>query len=241
MNVSTTIKDQITRIDAGNAFTYDSLAIPTNQFIAASKTLSRLVNQGVIKRYQKGVYYKPKLSDFGELRPSDTELLKIYLFKNNKQVAYITGVRLYNELRLTTQVPNVIKIASLEKQIRGKVGNTVVRPAKSYVSVTEDKIPYLQLLDVAKDFKKIPDADPMRILSFLKSRIAQFSSKELKRFITFAKAYPPKVVALIGAILEFMGLQKESQALRKSINPLSTYTFGISEKLLPTTANWNII
>ena len=157
MNITAYIKDKIARIDAGDAFTYDDLAIPQGEFTAASKSLSRLVTAGTIKRYRKGVYYKPKQTDFGELRPSDTELLNIYLFEDNKQVAYITGVRLYNQFRLTTQVPNVVRVASSSKQVRGKVGNTMVRPAKSYVTVSKKNIPLLQVLDVAKDFKNIPD------------------------------------------------------------------------------------
>ncbi|PRP65858.1 DUF6088 family protein [Nonlabens agnitus] len=240
MNITAYIKDKIASIDAGDAFTYDDLAISQGEFTAASKSLSRLVTAGTIKRYRKGVYYKPKQTDFGELRPSDTELLNIYLFEDNKQVAYITGVRLYNQFRLTTQVPNVVRIASFSKQVRGKVGNTMVRPAKSYVTVSKKNIPLLQVLDVAKDFKNIPDGDSSQILSFLKNRIAQFSAKDLERFTAFAKAYPPKVAALIGAIYEFMGLEKQSNALRENINALSTYTFGISKDLLPTINNWNI-
>lgn len=240
MNITAYIKDKISRIDAGTAFTYESLTIPNDEFTAASKSLSRLVSKGVIKRYRKGVYYKPKLTDFGELRPSDAQLLQIYLFEDNKQVAYITGVRLYNELRLTTQVPNVVKVASLKKQIRGKVGNINIRPAKSYVAVSKKNVPLLQVLDVAKDFRNIPDGNQSQILSFLKDRITQFSKKDLERFTAFAKVYPPKVAALIGAIYEYLGLKKQSSALRENINALSTYTFGISEKLLPTINNWNI-
>ncbi len=240
MNITAYIKDKIAHIDAGDAFTYDDLAIPEGEFTAASKSLSRLVTAGTIKRFRKGVYYRPKQTDFGELRPRDTELLKIYLFEGNKQVAYVTGVSLYNQLRLTTQVPSIIRVASDSKQVRGKVGNTIVRPAKSYVKVSKKNIPLLQVLDVAKDFKTIPDADRSQILTFLKNKIAQFSGKDLERFTAFAKAYPPKVAALIGAIYEFMGLEKQSRALRDNINALSTYTFGISKDLLPTINNWNI-
>jgi hypothetical protein len=240
MNITTYIRDKIDRIDAGVAFTYDDLAIPDGDFIAASKSLSRLVTSSTIKRYRKGVYYKPKQTAFGELKPRDSELLKIYLFEGNKQVAYITGVSLYNQLRLTTQVPNIVRVASSTKQVRGKVGNTIVRPAKSYVQVSKKNIPLLQILDVAKDFRIIPDGDRSQILSFIKNQIAQLSAKDLERFTAFAKAYPPKVAALIGAIYEFMGLEKQSKALRDSINALSTYTFGISKDLLPTINNWNI-
>lgn len=240
MNITNYIKDKIARIDEGNVFTYDDLSIPNGEFVAASKSLSRLVKAGAIKRYKKGVYYKPKQTDFGELKPSDSELLKTYLFEGNKQVAYITGTRLYNQLKLTTQVPNVIKIASSTKQVRGRLGNTTILPAKSYVAVSKKNIPLLQILDVAKDFSNIPDGNRSQTLSFLKNKIKHFSVRDLERFTTFVKAYPPKVAALIGAIFEVLGFKKQSEVLRKKINALSTYTFGISEDLLPTINNWNI-
>jgi hypothetical protein len=53
-------------------------------------------------------------------------------------------------LGLTTQVPSSIRVASLDKQVKGKVGNVVIKPAKSYVKVTADTIKYLELLDVLK-------------------------------------------------------------------------------------------
>jgi hypothetical protein len=84
-------------------------------------------------------------------------LLGLYLFDNNKQTAYVTGTRLYNRLGLTTQVPNIIRVASLDRQIKGKAGNLVVRPAKSYVKVTSERVRYLEILDVMKDFNIIPD------------------------------------------------------------------------------------
>ena len=50
---------------------------------AAAKALSRMAARGVIKRYKKGMYYKPKQTIFGEIKPSEEELLKSYLFENH--------------------------------------------------------------------------------------------------------------------------------------------------------------
>ena len=81
MNITAYIKDKIARIDAGDAFTYDDLAIPEGEFTAASKSLSRLVTAGTIKRFRKGVYYRPKQTDFGELRPRDSSCF-FYVSRN---------------------------------------------------------------------------------------------------------------------------------------------------------------
>lgn len=240
MNITTSIKTKVARIDAGEVFTYDTLTIPQTEFSAAAKALSRLVANGEIKRYKNGMYYKPKQTPFGELKPREGELLKSYLFENNRQIAYITGVRLYNQFGLTTQVPNVVRLASMDKVIKAKIGNLTIKPAKSYVPVTKKNVPLLQLLDVMKDFKNIPDMDKKRGIAFLKEKIEKLSYEDKDKLTNFGKAYPPKVRALLGAILEILSLDELSKSLKETINYLSSYEFGIPERTLPTISNWNI-
>lgn len=240
MNITTSIKTKVASIDAGEVFTYNTLSIPKSEFSAAAKALSRLVAKGVVKRYKNGMYYKPKQTVFGELKPREDILLKNYLFENNKQIAYVTGVRLYNQLGLTTQIPNVVRLASRDKEIKTKIGNLVIKPAKSYVRVTRKNVPLLQLLDVMKDFKKIPDMDKTKGIAFLKEKIENLSDEEKDKLTNIAKAYPPRVRALLGAILETLSLNQLSESLKVTMNFLSSYEFGISEKVLPTISNWNI-
>ena len=186
------------------------------------------------------MYYKPKQTVFGELKPREDVLLENYLFENDKQIAYVTGVRLYNQLGLTTQVPNVVRLASKDKEIKTKIGNLIIKPAKSYVRVTKKNVPLLQLLDVMKDFKNIPDMDKKIGIDFLKEKIDNLSDEDKEKLTNFAKAYPPKVRALLGAILEVLSLDQLSESLKETINYLSSYEFGISEKILPTISNWKI-
>ncbi|WP_418603571.1 DUF6088 family protein [Hwangdonia sp.] len=240
MNITASIKTKVARIGTGEVFTYDTLSIPQNEFSAAAKALSRLVANGVIKRYKNGMYYKPRQTVFGELKPKEDVLLKNYLFENDKQIAYVTGVRLYNQLGLTTQVPNVVRLASKDKEIKTKIGSLIIKPAKSYVRVTKKNVPLLQLLDVMKDFKNIPDMDKKIGVDFLKAKIINLSDEDKGKLAHFAKAYPPKVRALLGAILEVLLLNKLSESLKETINYLSSYEFGIPEKILPTISNWNI-
>ena len=178
MKVTDKIVAKIKRIDTGDVFGYDTLGLTSDEIIAGSKALSRLVDKGVIKRARKGYYYKPKVSVFGEQKPREDVLLSLYLFEKNKQVAYITGTRLYNRLGLTTQVPSSIRVASSDKQIKGKVGNVVIKPAKSYVKVTADTIKYLELLDVIKDLNTIPDLQKSDGLVYLKKVIYNFDKLE---------------------------------------------------------------
>lgn len=240
MNIATSIKTKIDRMDTGEVFTYDTLAISQSEFTAAAKALSRMTSNGIIKRYKNGMYYKPKLTAFGELQPREDELLKNYLFENDKQIAYITGVGLYNQLGLTTQVPKVVRLASRDKEIKTKIGNLVIKPAKCYVPITRKNVPLLQLLDVIKDFKNIPDMDKKVGIDFLKEKIENLSDSDKLKLTDYAKAYPPKVRALLGALLEALSLSVLSESLIETINSLSSYYFGISERILPTISNWNI-
>lgn len=242
MKVTDKIVAKINRIDTGDVFGYDTLGLTSDEIIAGSKALSRLVDKGVIKRARKGYYYKPKVSVFGEQKPREDVLLSLYLFEKNKQVAYITGTRLYNRLGLTTQVPSSIRVASLDKQVKGKVGNIVIKPAKSYVKVTSDAIKYLELLDVIKDLNTIPDLQKNDGLVYLKKAIYNFDTTEIKKLVTYGVAYPPKVRALLGALLEAMNVDIANLSLlKKSINPSSSYEYGITPKMLSTVNSWNIV
>lgn len=242
MKVTDKIVAKINRIDTGDVFGYDTLGLTSDEIIAGAKALSRLVDKGVIKRARKGYYYKPKVSVFGEQKPREDVLLSLYLYEKNKQVAYVTGTRLYNRLGLTTQVPSSIRVASLDRQVKGKVGNIVIKPAKSYAKVTADSIKYLELLDVMKDLNIIPDLQKSDGLVYLKKAIYNFDTTEIKKLVTYGVAYPPKVRALLGALLEAMNVDVANiSLLKKSINPSSSYDYGITPKMLSTVNSWNIV
>ena len=241
MKVTDKILAKINRIDTGDVFGYDTLGINSDEVLAASKALSRLVDKGIIKRARKGYYYKPKVSAFGEQKPREDVLLSLYLFEKNKQVAYVTGTRLYNRLGLTTQVPNSVRIASLDRQVKGKVGNTIVKPAKSYVKVTADNIKYLEILDVIKDLNTIPDLVKNDGIVYLKNVLRGYDTTEIKKLVTYGAAYPPKVRALLGALLEALRIDISTyNVLKKSMNPSSSFEYGINSQLLSTVTSWNI-
>lgn len=240
MNITTAIRTKVTRMDAGEVFTYDSLAIPQSELTAAAKALSRMVKKGTIRRYKNGLYYKPKTTVFGEVKPREDVLLKKYLFEDGKQIAYVTGIRLYNQLGLTSQISNVIKVASKDKQIKTTIGNIKVKPIKSYVEVTKSNVPLLQILDVIKDFNSIPDFDKQQGIAFLEDKINNLSFNDKNMIVSFAKKYPPKVRALVGAILENLSMDELSNSLKDSINYLSLYEFGLNKKTLPTINKWNV-
>ena len=225
----------------GTTFKYQQLGIAPSEYSAAAKAIERLIKKGIIKRVSTGVFYKPKPSAFGKLRPREEELLKPYLFQDGKRIAYITGSSLYNRMGLTTQVSKIIKVASKVKRITTKIGKTQVKPTKSYIDVTRENYYLLELLDALKDFKSIPDLNKESAIALLKSKIDRLPRNELSKMVKYAVKYPPRTKALLGAILESLEKKDNIETLKATLNPLTTYNIGIKAAILPTAFNWNII
>ena len=239
MKVAEKIEKKIKRMSEGTTFKYQQLGIVATEYSAAAKAIERLIEKGVIKRITTGVFYKPKKSIFGELRPREREIIKPYLYEQGKRIAYITGTALYNNMGLTTQVPKTVKIASRSKRIYIDSGSIKAKPVKSYVDVTEDNYSLLEILDVLKDFTKIPDMDKKSGIRFLQDKLGNLSEKETNTLVKYALKYPPRVRAFLGAILNEISGQENSN-LKQSLNPLTTYSLNLNENILTTAPNWNI-
>ncbi len=240
MKVAEKIERKINRMQDGATFKYQQLGIDPTEYSAGAKAIERLIKRGVIKRISTGVFYKPRQSAFGELRPGEEELLKPYLFEDGKRIAYITGGSLYNRMGLTTQVPKTIKVASKTKRVTTKIGKTHVKPVKSYVDVTDHNYYLLEILDALKDFKTIPDIDKKSAITIIKNKIIKLSDDELSKMVRYALKYPPRVKALLGAILEFSNNRNRIEDLKANMNPFTSYKLGITKDILPTAPKWNI-
>ena len=240
MKVTEKIEKKLLKMPDGTTFKYQELGIDPQEYTAAAKALERMIKKGVISRASIGLFYKPKKTAFGMLRPNEEELLKPYLFSKGKRIAYITGNALYNRMGLTTQVPKTIKVASMNKRIATKIGSVQVKPVKSYVEVTDDNYSLLELLDVLKDFKKITDSDKEQALRFMLQKMKELSSTKRQRLVQIAIKYPPRVRALTGALLNELSPKKPIEELKKGINPLTIYKFGISKKQLSNLEYWNL-
>ena len=240
MSISKNIKSKIDKIKEGETFTYQNLDISKSEYLATAKVIERLIDSKIIKRISTGVFYKPKQTIFGELKPNEDEIIKPYLFSNGKRIAYITGTSLYNKMGLTTQVPKEIKIASREKRIFISKGSIKASAIKSYVDVTDKNYQFLELLDTLKDFNKIPDLNRESAIEILMNKLKELTSKEKKELVKICIQYPPRVNAFLGALLENIGYTEYIELLRDNLNPFTKFDIAISEQLLPTIKKWNI-
>lgn len=238
MKISKKIKETINKLSPGTTFKYQELGISNNEYGAAAKAIERLITEKKINRISTGVFYKPRKTVLGELKPGEEDLLRPYLFIGKNRIAYITGTALYNRMGLTSQVPQDIKVASKAKEIRTRIGNINVRRVKSYIDVTSMNYHLLEILDALKDFKQIPDLDRKAAIKLLMATITSLKNKELLKFLQYAAEYPPRTRAFLGALLETLNMDLDH--LKQSLNPLTDYKLGITPDMLSTAENWNI-
>lgn len=240
MKVSQKIEKQLKQIPEGLPFRYQDIGIESDEYSAATKSIERLIASGTVKRASKGLFYKPKQSIFGQMPPSDADLIKQYLFKNGQRIAYITGTSLYNGMGLTTQMPFTIDVASKMRRSEVVIGKVKIKPVKSYVDVTNANYKLLGILDAIKDFKNIQDINRTSAILILRNKLKELTSEDLRNTIRYALKYPPRARALLGAILETMDNSLDLTMLKKSLNPLSQYTMGVTSRILPNAAKWNL-
>ncbi len=240
MKVSEKIEKRLQSISAGTTFRYEDLDIEASEYGAAAKSIGRFVSNGVLKRKSKGIFYKPRQTIFGDLEPNDYELLKPYLFKNKQRIAYVTGIGLYNQMGLTTQMAFTIEIAGKSRLKNTKIGNMRVKSVVQFIEVTDDNYQLLGILDSLKDFDIIPDIDRTYAIKTLINRLKILTPQQIQEFLNYALKYPPRVRAFAGAILETIDDTLNLTNLKKSINPLSKYKVGINDKILQNAKNWNL-
>lgn len=240
MTLASQIQSKIKKLPKGKTFGYADLGIAKEDFQTAAKSLERLQKKGVIKKLSKGVFYKPEQTVFGELQPDYSDQLHPYLFENGKRIAYETGYSLYNRMGLTTQMAFRIKIASRSKRISINRGSLKADAVKSYAEVTEANYELLGFLDAIKDVKRIPDCSVSQAVKILSGKINKLSEKQILDLVKYALLYPTRVRALVGAMLENLNIQANTEKLKQSLNPLTKVKLGLKETELPTIKNWNI-
>jgi hypothetical protein len=241
MALATDIRKRIKQLPEGKTFGYGDLRIAKVDYSSAAKALERLQKESFIKKVSKGVFYRPKQTVFGDLKPDYNEMLRPYLFENGKRIAYETGTSLYNRLGLTTQMAFRIKIASRAKRININRGSIKTVAVKSYTEVTNKNYKTLGLLDAFKDIKRIPDCSVAQAVRRLSAILKTLNDKQTESIIKLALLYPPRVRALLGAVLENNeGKTNGLDKLKESLNPLSTIKLGLKESELPTKSKWYI-
>lgn len=117
--------------------------------------LNRMNKEGIIETAYKGIYYIPIENIFGKMLLGNRQIIqyKYIMDKKGNIKGYITGAKLFNNIHLTTQVPNIIDIATNEcknfNKYENKNLNVIIRKPK--VEVNNNNYKYLQLFDLIEN------------------------------------------------------------------------------------------
>jgi len=240
MKITDIVINRINRFKSGYIFTYSDFDIPVDKIEALKKTLSRLVHSGKIIRLSKGQFYKPEVSEFGNLRPQEYQVVKDLLEDDNRVIGYLTGVSAFNKLGLTTQVSNTIQIGTNISRSARRRGKYSIRFILQKNTITKDNIYLLQILDSIRFIKRIPDSDVSGSCARLLAIIGKLSKPELILIAKLAMKYNPGTRALAGAIIEKVADSEIVSQLLDSLNPVSVFSFNINDKVLDDKLKWRI-
>jgi predicted transcriptional regulator of viral defense system len=237
MKVATEVRKKIDQIEDGTIFKYKDLEQQFNNSMALAKILSRLVKENKIERIEKGIFYKTKKTRFGNLNPDTIKIIKKELEINEDTKGYITGGLIYNNLGLTTQIPNTIEVAVNKRKPQKIINGSKVKYIQTMVPIKKENVKYLQLLDTIKNIKKIPDSNINESYKILRKKILELSENEKIKLLKLAMNYSPMTRALIGALLEET-TNLELDILENSLNKLTKFDIKIS--LIKNKKRWNI-
>jgi hypothetical protein len=159
--------------------------------------LKRILDKNNLERFQKGIYYKARITPFGKTRLNPNYVaINAYANKNGKIIGYETGPSFLNKIGLTSQMTKYKYFATNVFKHNGSRTdenlNVVIR--KPATIVNEDNYRYLQLLDAIenKDRTAIDAINPEKIMYNYINK----SNLDFTKIIAFARVYYKKEVLL---------------------------------------------
>jgi hypothetical protein len=129
----------------------------------------------------------------------------------------------------SNRIPNRIRVENVNIKFVPNIANGGVKDTQ-----------LLQILDALRDIKNIPDNSPNDVVLSIKKIVRKFDVEKIKKMLQLVRKYPPRVKAILGAILKEMGRWEEAYLLKEMLNPLTTYKIGISGDTLANRDEWKI-
>ncbi len=131
---------------------------------ALTQKLTNLCNQGLLKKYENGIYYIPKKSRLNISIGPNADIVARYKYvSNGKSVkGYYSGHTFANQLGLTTQVPRLVEIVSNNSSAKYRdveIGKRHFIVRKSTLEINSENVYTLQLLDLLKNIEFYIDDD----------------------------------------------------------------------------------
>ena len=67
------------------------------------------------------------------------------------------------------------------------------------------------------------------------------SEKDTATLVRLAQKYPPATRALLGALLDEIGVVQFKETLQKTLNPITNYKLSGVQSVLKTAEKWNLV
>ena len=241
MNISKEIRKKIVVFPDDYVFKASDFEMESQNQSAVVKALNRMAATGEISKLSKGKFYKPRKTQFGELKPSAYQIAKDYIERDGKLIGYITGYSAYNALGLTTQISSYIQIGTNKSRRAVKRDKYTISFIMQQNTITKKNIEILRILDAIRFIREIPTTTPNEACIRLKEIIKDLNDEQKEMLVKCSLKYTNYVRALCGAILEDIGYDGNSlDSIRKSLNGVTNYHLPISESILPNKQNWRI-
>ncbi len=160
------------------------------------RDLTTLVAQNKLKKPAPGLYYKPSVSRFGLLPPSDEALMKAFLKKPFLMYSWND----YNTLGLgLTQLYNQVVVYNSERHEDIKLGNRTFafkRPNNGFPAKLSREFLLVDLLNNAKYLTE----DVSHLETKVKAKLTEFDPAQLLQLATeYGKVHTKKIIlALLG-------------------------------------------
>ena len=159
------------------------------------KQLQTLCEENKIIRYEKGIYYIPTDTIFGKSILNPRKVIEKKYIKNaDETIGYYSGMSFQNQLKLTTQMPNIIEIYTNNETANVRsvmVGKQKVILRKARTVINNENVAVLSFLEMMNDIspRSLDSEKKNRIINYIKTN---YITKD--DIISYASVFPDKVM-----------------------------------------------
>ena len=153
-------------------------------------SLKRLVDNGKLNRYARGIYFIPKSNTLlkNQSMSINKVIRKKYLYDGKDSIGYQTGIALANKLNLTSQTAGVIEVVTNKESNRKRsttINNWRIILRSPRTPIKQENIRVLQVLDVLNNFDKLSEKPLEDSLNSMKNYLADvdIDKRELNKIL----------------------------------------------------------
>lgn len=179
------------------------------------KTLERMCKKGILVHLTKGLYYRPKNTQFGTVPISEKDIVDHYI-KDNQGI--VVGYRLFNQKGLTTQISKRVEV--LSSAVPGKKKNIHnIYVMNISISLTPETIPIIETLEILQNYTSIEDINNTALAAYMKD-FARHYADEATVYVLKNRKYKKSTIAFLESFLNYF---KVENTLNQFLSSLSSY------------------